>query len=520
MPDFRARLRLARMAVLALGCVAALASCGKDPLRVDRNRPPQTYLVGAPAESASASYRLHLYWRGEDADGYITGFLWSWDDSTVGSFRFTTKTDSVFELDVNDSLTLVGGTGQQQPGQTKNHTFYIRAVDNLGKADPGLAIFNRRVIQASTQVPIVRFVGGFPAATPPLLDTLCDHTPFKICWTGSDPDGYVKYYRWDVGVFSSGFSTDTCAVFNDSSDPTSTSLVNGLYTFTVTAVDNALSLSNPAVGGRTLFVVNHDPETRILPDPSSADPRPAGFYQAPFELGFPVVERWVRFYEGETIPYRSKVYFKWFGFDDACDVPSAIASYSATLRGSRNNFEPYITGFFDVLCVSATGDTIRFTTNEPDKVSRECGFSTLVLDSLDAMNGAIFSVASRDRSGRSDGTPATFRFNCNLVPHVANLTVQHVPTSPPSKMFCWEGIDPEDGLTMDAVLHLDDLLTQNVEGTPLEPVQCVTIPESTFRGLAPSNPHKVTVQVRDRAGALSPEILTVTFDITEDPPAP
>lgn len=219
MPVFGTGKPLVRVVLPALCGLLALASCGKDPLRVDRNRPPQTYLVGAPAESSSASYRVHLYWRGEDPDGYITGFLWSWDDSTTGAFQFTTRTDSIFELDVNDSLDLVGGTGQQQPGQTKNHTFFIRAIDNLGKADPGLAIFNRRVIQASTEVPIVRFVGALPAAKPPLLDTLCDHTPFKICWSGSDPDGYVRYYRWDVGVFSSSFSTDTCAVFNDPNDP-------------------------------------------------------------------------------------------------------------------------------------------------------------------------------------------------------------------------------------------------------------------------------------------------------------
>src|SRR5688500_9085722 len=121
MPSSMTRRTLARMVVTMLCSVGALASCAKDPLRVDRNRPPQTYLVAAPAESSGASYRIHLYWRGEDPDGFISGFLWSWDDSTVGAFRFTTKTDSIFELTVNDSSTLFGGTGQQQPGQTRPH---------------------------------------------------------------------------------------------------------------------------------------------------------------------------------------------------------------------------------------------------------------------------------------------------------------------------------------------------------------------------------------------------------------
>ena len=544
MPVSITRRNLARVVVLALCAVGVWVSCAKEPLRVDRNRPPSTYLVGAPAESSSASYKIHLYWRGEDPDGYIAGFLWSWDDSTIAAFRFTTKTDSIFELQVNDSLALVQGTGQQQPGQTKNHTFYIRAVDNLGKADPGLARFNKRVYSASTEVPTVRFVGPLPSGRSVNPDTLCDHDPFKICWTGSDPDGYVKYYRWDVGVFSKGFSTDTCAVFNDPSDPTSTTLVNGVYTFTVTATDNAFSVSNPAVGGRTLFVVNHDPQTVILGTDASAAPGttgaiPVGYYQAPFDSGSIASPVWYPFYETDgqtvtlgnpqdpwnrlrspssdqpaTIPYRSKIYFNWHGFDDACDVPSGIAGYAAVLRGTRNGGDPYITGFRNFLCERAPGDSIFFTTNNPEDVGTACGFTELILDSLDAGRRIEFTVASRDLSGRADGIPAAFQFKVNFEPHVTGLTVADAPGTPPSKTFTWIGTDPEDGYTGEAVGSLDDILTQNYRAVPGQALQSVTIPEATFRGLAPSNPHKFTVRVKDRAGYLSPEAETVTFDIS------
>ena len=106
-----------------------LLSCAKDPLRVDRNRPPQTFLVAAPIDTTVAdlnySYRLHLYWRGEDADGYVVGFLWSWDDSSVGAFQFTTKTDSIFEVTVNDSSQLYGGTGIN-PGNAKTLAATVR----------------------------------------------------------------------------------------------------------------------------------------------------------------------------------------------------------------------------------------------------------------------------------------------------------------------------------------------------------------------------------------------------------
>lgn len=517
MPDSMTRRSLARVVVLALCCVGVLVSCAKDPLRVDRNRPPTTYLVAAPAESASASYRIHLYWRGEDPDGYVAGFLWSWDDSTISAFRYTTKTDSIFELEVNDSLQLVVGTGTQQPSQAKHHTFFIRAVDNLGKADPQLARFNRRIYNASTERPIVRFVGPLPSNRSANPDTICDHTPFKICWTGSDADGYVKYYRWDVGPFSKGFSSDTCAVFNDPNDPNSVSLVNGTYTFTVTAADNAFALSEPARGGRTLFIVNHDPETVIEGDAAG----PLGYYKEPFLNGNLVADAWKPFTQGQTIPYRSAIYFNWHGFDDACDQPDGISSYTAVLReGTRDGGDPYITGFRNFLCVrAATGDSIFFTSNKPEDVLGTCGFTDLVLDSLDAGRGMLFTVASKDLSGRSDGTPAAFQFNCNFAPTISDLAVADAPApnTPPSKVFTWDGQDTEDGPTGEALITLDDVSSRTITGAQRgDRVQSVTIRESEFRALAPSNPHKLAVKVRDRAGFYS-DALSITFDISTLP---
>jgi len=512
MPSSMTRRNLARLVVSILCLVGALASCAKDPLRVDRNRPPETYLVGAPAESSEASYKIHLYWRGEDPDGYISGFLWAWDDSTIGNLRFTTKTDSTFELAVNDSAALFGG-GPVPPGQSKPHTFFIRAVDNLGKADPSFSIFSKRVYGATTDKPVVRFVGAIPSGA--VIDTLCDGQPFKICWTGSDQDGYVNYYRWDVGIFSSGLSTDTCATFNDPTDPASVSLISGVYTFTVTAVDNAFARSDPALGGRTLFVVNNDPETKILPDGNSADPRPAGFYIEPFLYGeyAPPVPH--TFYEGDTVPFRSTVWWNWNGFDAACDNPQGIVGYSAVFRGTRDGGNPYITGYQYHLCNDQAGDPVYFTTNDPSRVNTICGFSSLVLDSLDAGFNQIFNVSSRDNSGRSDGTPAAFRFSCNFPPLISDLTVEDVLGPPRAKLFKWVGVDREDGATNAAQIVLDGSSQENLAQMPL---QQVLIPESVFRQIASENPHSFAVRVRDRAGAFSDTTLSVTFDISNPSP--
>ena len=313
----------ARVVVLLVGVSAFLAACAKDPVRVDRNRPPNTYLVAAPAESATASYRIHLYWRGEDPDGYVAGFQWAWDDSSINAFRFTEKTDSIFELAVNDSDVIANGTSNLPPGTSRIHTFFIRAVDNLGKPDPNLTQFNHRIYSASTVKPIVQYVGQYPSGAE--IDTLCDGEPFEVCWTGSDPDGSVIGYKFDVGSFSSPILQDTCVTFNDPSDPRSISLSSGLYTITVQAVDNAFALSDPGAS-KALIVVNRDPSTWFT-DGSGGRNAPVGYYIQPFLQGQPVPPVIKQFAEGDTVPYRSTVWWNWDGQDNLCDTPNGIESF-------------------------------------------------------------------------------------------------------------------------------------------------------------------------------------------------
>jgi len=303
---------LARLALAGASLVALFGSCAKNPLLVDRNRPPRTFLVAAPLDSTithpsatgvTYSYRVHLYWRGEDPDGYVVGFLWAFDDSSAGHYHFTTKTDSIFDLTVNDTTDITGGS--TIIGTSKFHTFYIRAVDNLDEPDPNLAVFNRTIFKATTIPPHVRFVGALPSGNG--VDTLSDGQPFQICWTGDDSDGVVIQYKIDIGSFSGPLTSDTCATFNSPGDPKSIPLASGVYNLTLTAVDNALSVGKTNL----FFVVNHDPETWF--EPKGA---PIGHYFPPF-LGGNVVDpsTVVNFGQGDTIPYRSTVWFDWNGED-------------------------------------------------------------------------------------------------------------------------------------------------------------------------------------------------------------
>ncbi len=522
MPLRRTALSLACIAV-PVAALAMLAGCAKDPLRVDRNRPPRTFLVAAPLDSTVAhptatgvsySYRVHLYWRGEDPDGYVAGYLWAFDDSSAGHFHFTTKTDSIFDLTVNDSTDITGGS--TIIGFTRYHTFYIRAVDNLGKHDPSSAIFNRTTFKAETIRPRVQFTGTLPSDSARLgyvIDTLSDGQPFRVSWTGDDSDGVVIRYKFDVGTVSSPLMADTFAVFNDTTDVNSVGLASGVYNLTITAVDNAL-----AVGKTNLFfVVNHDPETWFTPKGG-----PNGFYHPPF-LGGDLVDESVvvPFGEGDTVPYRSTVWFAWDGEDlgrpgrvnNPLPESNCINGYSLELRGgTRNLGEPYVIGFLNEIPGSPP---IPFKTNEPNSL-RQRGFSNLVLDSLDAGFNMYMLAASRDCSNRGDGTKAAFRFNCNYRPFIDSLSVEESvgPVFPfePGRLITWYAHDVEDGVVKNARIKLDATQTRNVVFTG-DPPTSVFIPDSTFANLAPGNPHSVEVWAIDRAEFVSDSSKIFYFDL-------
>lgn len=512
-----------RVVVMLVGLAALLAACAKDPVRVDRNRPPRTFLVSAPPESGSFSYRIHLYWRGEDPDGFISGFQWSWDDSSIGAFRFTTKTDSIFELAVNDSATIAGGTSNQPPGTSRGHTFFIRAVDNLGKPDPVLSIYNHRIIISTTVKPLVEFRGDLPSdTTGAVIDTLCDGTPFKVCWSGRDPDGHIIGYKFDVGTYSSPIVADTCVTFNDTNDPRSITLSSGVYTLTVQSIDNAYALSDPGFS-KLIFVVNRDPSAWFLTldkQRPATEQEAVGYYIAPFYRGQPVNPTTpVRFSPGETVPYRSTVFWYWDGEDNSCDVPSGINAFSiALLSGSRNDGDPYGVGFLSEL---APG--VPFKTNDP-AVLNQYGFGHLVLDSLNSGNNMVMTVRSRDLSNRISGAQSgQFVFNCNFRPKLTGFTVSDCCIlNQRYKLFTWTAEDEEDGFPAAAELSIENGLERRL----VNGVDHYAISERVFRDFSPDNPHVVDIRVQDRGGFWSfqsgdsgtaDQTRRVTFDVGYPP---
>ncbi|HKK69763.1 MAG TPA: hypothetical protein VKA86_01000 [Candidatus Krumholzibacteria bacterium] len=124
-----------------------------DPEPVVVNRPPDTFVIGAPAETTGTGFRRHLYWYGTDRDGDVVQFIYAIMDTSVrdpedpttdeenerfnpaddittvteneGFVGWTTRTDSVFVFTVD-----------RESGIQKEITFHIVSVDDRGAIDP------------------------------------------------------------------------------------------------------------------------------------------------------------------------------------------------------------------------------------------------------------------------------------------------------------------------------------------------------------------------------------------------
>ena len=243
------------LAVAVLGVLVAamvlVAGCRKeDQVFVDRNLAPNTRLTGAPAPYSQTNYRVHMYWDGSDADGFVAGYYFAWDDTSASSWVYTTKADSFFKALIDTA------------GETRRHTFYVRAVDNEGKLDPSPA---RVRFDAWTILPRVESlyrVGGpldpqSPNYDPDRRDTVLMGSECTFVWTGSDPDGGpgapVQFsWRLDSNV-PTEWSSDATAAADD--------IPSGTHYLYVQAKDETGAECFPA---SYRFEMNYAPDSRII----------------------------------------------------------------------------------------------------------------------------------------------------------------------------------------------------------------------------------------------------------------
>lgn len=277
-------------------------------LPIDRNQRPETVLTGAPGDSQTSVYRVHLHWNGFDPDGEVVAYEWAVTESLPNlddvEFRRTDRTDSIFAFQVEVNREVLG------------HRFYVRAIDNENAVDetPAYTFFAAR----NTCVPRVIFTRSFATlpsgATRQIVstselnpsDTIPAGSAVTFAWRGEDcdvivnPDGSIEQvgkvvrFSYKLGPIEVGYIDGTLA--DSVATYPAARLRSDRFALTVRAVDDAgFGGLDPAV--RT-FVWNYDPNSwfsRIL-SPDTGD-SVSVFYAD--TLGDGVFEP---FFDGDTLP--------------------------------------------------------------------------------------------------------------------------------------------------------------------------------------------------------------------------
>jgi hypothetical protein len=149
-----------------------LTGCSQLPQGVVTNQLPDTHLSLSPDSIISPQKtRVKISWWGDDPDGLVTGFRFSFDNI---NWSYTPNNDSTFFFIIlgNDSL----------------FTIYVAAVDDKGAID---------VTPATGKFPIINSPPSISFNTgTELPDT--SFTVASFAWTATDPDGdnTVKTIYW------------------------------------------------------------------------------------------------------------------------------------------------------------------------------------------------------------------------------------------------------------------------------------------------------------------------------------
>lgn len=204
--------------LLSIIGIASITGCsrGFEGELLD-NTTPETYLVTDTIirfGDDRLESEVTLQWWGDDPDGFIVGFEFSFDavisDATI--WQYTTALDSTFIL-------------APPPGaDSADFVFHIRAVDNQQNIDPTPASLTIPVKNSPPQVLII-----------PGLNTPVKSFPaLRYFWEGSDPDGLQNLDHYEVcfndtsGVVVQLAATTSSAIF-EAIDPTATNLTCTVY---------------------------------------------------------------------------------------------------------------------------------------------------------------------------------------------------------------------------------------------------------------------------------------------------
>lgn len=469
------KIRRSLLATCLAACLAALAAgpgCRAfDPEPALVNKPPETFLTGAPTGDGGGYYRFHLYWYGRDLDGRVEKFVWALTDgslqdpntdddeedlrfnpalnaSTLDIGHWTTRTDSVFSFAINN--------GERPSAEL---TLHMVARDDRGAFDrtpARLHFFANSLGNPSLQFFRVAGDDTVPLATG-VADTVGYGHSYRMMWRSRSPNvrGYsaealalvdtcgpaddgVLGYKWKVDGALGGNcnpSQEDCwhpRRFNEATNdsfsyfgPDSTlafanngtgpgvfgqRLPSGAVTLQVDAIDVA-GVQVPDTRQRFQFVVNYDPQTLLLDGERDwSHPADGESYPYYIRLNDPA-QTHHPFHSGDRIPDRTYVVVKALARDDPRDLRFNAGfriALTGYLKGARQN---YSGGVFNFISENSAIDA------QPAWDAGTGGWYGDTLGFLTAPSTRYtVGMVSIDELDRRDGTPAELSFDVGFPP--------------------------------------------------------------------------------------------------------
>jgi len=451
-----------------------------QPEAVVVNRPPETFLIGAPIEGGGGYFHYHMFWYGRDDDGVVEKFVWAVTDTSVQNedtaedeedsrfnpaldithlefSHWTTKTDSIFDFQINNGTSV-----------SADMTFHMVAVDDYGDFDrtPARLHFFSNTL-GSPMIDFFRISGTdtIPLA-PGVADTVGFRQPFHLYWQGSTPNilGYdsdalaavdtvfpfddgLYGYKWQLsGDLGNGCQPafEDCwhpRLFNESTGDSFSYFaeINSLlFKNDASSSTNPFGMELPSGGVNVRinsldvagvevdlnrrnfdFVVNHDPETILLQgrDWAHADEDDPDTNTYPyFTLLNDASQVHYPFQNGARIPDRTYVVFKALARDHMDDVVV------------DPDFKIGLTGKADGVRYDYTGGRFTFSSGASDldfEPEWDAGLDGWYADTLGFLVGPrttfTFSMQAVDEHTRRDGTPPSFTFDVGFPPCVQCL---------------------------------------------------------------------------------------------------
>lgn len=443
-----------------------------QPEAVVVNKPPETFIIGAPPYDGGGYYHFHVFWYGSDADGTVEKFVWALTDTTIQDEdttddeedqrfnpaldastleigRYTTRTDSVFDFKIDQGI-----------APSYDMTLHMVAIDDFGDFDrtparlhffsntlgnPSLTFFR---IEGTDTIPI-------PQGVP---DTVGFGFPYTVYWAGQSPNirgfseeqlaaadtvlpywdgllGFKYLLSGDLGgncvpsledcwnprrfneatgdsfsVFSDSVRTLAFRNDNSSDDPFGKLLPSGAVNLQVNSIDIAgVEVAN--FMRPFSFLVNFDPQTLILDGETDwAHPEDTESYPYYILLNDPSQTHYP-FESGDRIPDRTYVVVKALARDDPRDGKlndNFKIGISGFLQGTRRNF---FGGNF-----SFQSESSVLNTNPPWDANVD-GWYADTLGFLTGPNSEFtINMQSVDEHGRRDGSPASLSFDVGYPP--------------------------------------------------------------------------------------------------------